>query len=146
MTRINVGVHPQELPSKLLIAEHREIKRIPNVVASGRYSMEGQPKQFTLGTGHVKFFYDKLLYLRKRYIALNEECYARGFNVQDYRSAWNGVPSKMMGDYSPSEVDRSLIVDRIRQRGFELCPRVTKPAREFIYNDASRNDTDSMQH
>ena len=146
MTRINVGIDPREVPSKLLIAEHREIKRIPNVVASGRYSMDGQPKQFTLGKGHVKFFYDKLLYLRKRYIALNEECYARGFNVQDYRSAWNGIPVRMMGDYVSTEADRSLIVDRIRQRGFELCPKVTKSAKEFIYNDASRKDMGSTQN
>jgi hypothetical protein len=136
MTRINVGIHPKELPSKLLLAEHREIKRVPNVVASGRYSMTGQPRQFTLGKGHVKFFYDKLLYLRKRYVALNEECYERGFNVQDYRSAWNDVPSKMMGDYVPTETDRSLIVDRIRQRGFELCPRVTKSVSESTYENA----------
>jgi hypothetical protein len=32
MTRINVGVHPSELSTKHLIAEHREIKRIPNNV------------------------------------------------------------------------------------------------------------------
>lgn len=140
MTRINVGILPQELPNKLLIAEHREIKRIPNVVVSGRYSMDDQPKQFTLGKGHVKFFYDKLLYLRKRYIGLNEECYARGFNVQDYRSAWDGVPAQMMGDYCPTKFDRSLIVDRIRQRGFELCTKVIKFADAYIYEDASKND------
>lgn len=57
MTRINVGVDPSELNTKMLIAEHREIKRIPNVIKSGRYSLTNQPKKFTLGTGHVKFFY-----------------------------------------------------------------------------------------
>ena len=32
MTRINVGILPKELSNKHLIAEHREIKRIPNCI------------------------------------------------------------------------------------------------------------------
>ena len=32
MTRINVGIDPSELNMKMLMAEHREIKRIPNCV------------------------------------------------------------------------------------------------------------------
>ena len=30
MTRINCGIPPEELSDKHLLAEHREIKRIPN--------------------------------------------------------------------------------------------------------------------
>jgi hypothetical protein len=65
MTRINVGIDPKTLNRQMLIAEHREIKRIPNVIKSGRFSMTNQPSEFTLGTGHVKFFYDKILFLKK---------------------------------------------------------------------------------
>ena len=43
MTRINVGISPTELTDKHLLAEHREIKRIPNCIARGRYNMEGIP-------------------------------------------------------------------------------------------------------
>ena len=39
MTRINVGISPAELNDKHLIAEHREIKRIPNCVAKGKYNI-----------------------------------------------------------------------------------------------------------
>ena len=74
MTRVNVGIKPSELIGKMLIAEHREIKRIPNIIKSGKYSMKGQPQLFTLGKGHVKFFYDKLEFLRKRYELLYTEC------------------------------------------------------------------------
>ena len=56
MTRINVAVKPAELNDKMLIAEHREIKRIPNCIRKGRYSLDGQPASFKLGTGHVKVF------------------------------------------------------------------------------------------
>ena len=83
-----------------LIAEHREIKRIPNLVNRGRYSLDNQPDTFKLGKGHVKFFYDKLLYLKRRYDSLFDECRKRGFNVQNYSNAWRGAPKHLMNDYS----------------------------------------------
>jgi deoxyribonuclease (pyrimidine dimer) len=116
MTRVNVGVRPSELSRQHLLAEAREIKRVPNIVKSGRYSMAGQPKEFTLGTGHVKFFYDKLLYLKKRYVALYNEGRGRGYDMTDFSSAWDGVPSEMLGDYSPTKRDREITLERIKER------------------------------
>lgn len=116
MTRINVGIKPSELSRQHLLAEAREIKRVPNVIKSGRFNMEGQPDKFTLGTGHVKFFYNKLGYLKKRYLSLYEECKSRGYNVTDFSSAWDGVPNKFMGDYTPSKMDREIILKRIKER------------------------------
>ena len=116
MTRINVGIHPAELVNQHLIAEHREIKRIPNCIAKGKYNMEGQPNRFKLGTGHVKFFYDKLSYLKDRYEMLYMECVRRGFNVQNYISAWDNIPEELMGDYQPTEEDRKIIQQRIKER------------------------------
>lgn len=116
MTRINCGIPPKDLTSKHLIAEHREIKRIPNVIRSGRFSMKDQPKDFTLGTGHVKFFYDKLEFLRKRYVSLYQECVSRGFNVTNYIDAWNGIPEYLMNDYSPTDRDTKIVQDRINER------------------------------
>ena len=72
MTRINVGIPPAELVNQHLLAEHREIKRIPNCIAKGKYNMEDIPDKFKLGKGHVKFFYNKLLHLKKRYMRLYE--------------------------------------------------------------------------
>lgn len=116
MTRINVGVKPESLSQKHLIAEHREIKRVPNVVKSGRFSMNGQPQTFKLGSGHVKFFYDKLLYLKNRYEEIYKECIKRGYNVTYYGSSWDDVPQKYMNDYSPTEEDKNLIEERIKER------------------------------
>lgn len=116
MTRINVGVPPKNLTRQHLIAEHREIKRIPNVVAKGKFSMIGQPKEFTLGTGHVKFFYDKLGYLKNRYEEIYAECKHRNYDVSYYGDAWNDVPKNMMGDYTPTEKDVQIIIERINQR------------------------------
>jgi deoxyribonuclease (pyrimidine dimer) len=116
MTRINCGIPPAELTNKHLLAEHREIKRIPNVVSKGKYSMVGQPKTFTLGTGHVKFFYDKQYYLLDRYRQIYAECCKRGFNVTDYSGAWAGVPLKMYNDYTPTDRDREIVRERIAER------------------------------
>ena len=116
MTRINIGVKPAELSNKHLIAEHREIKRIPNCIKKGRYSLEGQPDHFKLGSGHVKFFYDKLSFLQRRYKALYSECILRGFNVTDFSDAFDDLPAELMGDYVPTAQDRALILQRIKER------------------------------
>lgn len=116
MTRINVGVKPSELSNKHLLAEHREIKRIPNMVKSGRAIMTGIPDKFTLGKGHVKFFYNKQKYLLRRYRAIYWECIKRGFNVTDFRDAWYSLPREVMGDYHPTKEDRELILNRIQEK------------------------------
>jgi len=116
MTRINIGVPPQELTGKHLIAEHRELKRIPNAVRKGKCRLDKIPARFTLGTGHVSFFYDKLGYLLNRYQDLYNECCRRGYNVQNYESAWEGVPSGLMNNYTPTDVDISIVRERIAER------------------------------
>ena len=116
MTRINVGIPPAELTNQHLIAEHREIKRIPNCVAKGKYNMDGIPERFKLGKGHVKFFYNKLLHLKKRYIRLYEECIKRGFNVQNYIGAWDNVPEELMNDYNVKANDIRIIRERINEK------------------------------
>ena len=116
MTRINVGIHPSELTDKHLLAEHREIKRIPNCIAKGKYNMEGIPNRFKLGKGHVKFFCDKLYYLFKRYVKLYIECKNRGFNVQCYIEAWADVPRELMNNYQPTSVDKEIVQQRINEK------------------------------
>lgn len=116
MTRINCGIPVGELNDKHLLAEHREIKRIPNCVSSGRFNLKGQPLEFTLGKGHVKFFYDKCLYLKNRYQELYAECLRRGFNVTYYGRAWDNVPTQFLNDYSPTDQDRVIVRARIRER------------------------------
>lgn len=116
MTRINVGVKPKELCRQHLLAEAREIKRVPNVVAKGKFNLKNQPKEFTLGTGHVKFFYDKLGYLKQRYEEIYVECVERGYNVTYFGNAWDNVPISLMGGYTPTQRDRELVLARIEER------------------------------
>ena len=116
MTRINVGIPPADLVNQHLIAEHREIKRIPNCIAKGKYNMDGIPDRFKLGTGHVKFFYNKLYYLFKRYVKLYIECKNRGFDVQCYIEAWSNVPKELMNDYKVRANDIRIIRERINEK------------------------------
>lgn len=118
MTRINAAIKPAELPSKLLLAELREIKRIPNTIHKAK--IDGIPEVFRLGGGHVKFFYDKGLYTLKRYLALRDESLKRGFNVQDFSEAWNEYPKELMNDWAETECARQIIIERIQSKGFKL--------------------------
>jgi len=108
------------LPDKLLLAEHREITRIPNTVKSGRAKIKDLPIKFKLGTGHVKFFYDRLLFLKKRYLSLYEECKFRNFDVTNKIGSFNDLPEELMNDYWFSCEDRQIIIERIESKGFKL--------------------------
>lgn len=84
MTRINV-IPVSELTSKHLIAEYRELPRI--FTLSKNYQKRGLlptslPQEYTLGKGHVKFFYDKLAWLVNRQVQLINEMKSRGYNPQ----------------------------------------------------------------
>ena len=78
MTRVNL-VPPGELTDQHLFAEFRELKMIPKSLARSLRArgLEGVvrmvPAKFTLGTGHVSFFYDKGAYLAARYELLIAE-------------------------------------------------------------------------
>jgi deoxyribonuclease (pyrimidine dimer) len=120
MTRINAGIKPIHLCNKHLLAEHREIKRIPNVLSNKPHlleSIDDIPTEFTLGKGHVRFFYDKLGYLHSRYFAIYEECKRRGFNVEFYGEAFDRYQgTRLYNDYQPTLNGIILISARINER------------------------------
>lgn len=129
MTRVNL-VDPAELCDQHLIAELREIKRIPNAVLSGRASLTGIPKKFTVrldseperGSGHVKFFYDKLGWLRERYLLVYKQAKDRGFNVQFMWPDTAALPKRLLHGWSPSRAD----VVRSRARILEAMPETPR--------------------
>ena len=112
MTRINVGIEPWKLPDELLLAELREIKRLPYFKRT--LKDQTSPPSFTLGKGHIKFFMSRLRFAKERYKRLREEAEKRGFDVTDFSQNFEGVD--LGADYNPSENDRSQIVQRICQR------------------------------
>ncbi|MFZ7108876.1 pyrimidine dimer DNA glycosylase/endonuclease V [Avibacterium avium] len=115
MTRINV-VPPQELCDQHLLAEHRELTRIPNAVAKGKYNLAGLPADYKLGEGHVRFFFNKLQFLKNRYDLLHQECKARGFNVQYFWPENLPQDPSLWQDYQPTENALTLNRERIKLR------------------------------
>lgn len=118
MTRINAFIPPEELTNKHLLAEHREIKRIPNTIMSGKAKLTDIPSKFSLGKGHVKFFYNKLAFLKNRYETIYAECMSRGFNVTYYGMAFDITPenSYLFNDWSPGKDEIKRVQSIIRER------------------------------
>lgn len=127
MTRINAGIRPAELVDRHLLAELREIKRIPNVVKGGKARLDGIPERFSLGTGHVRFFYNKLGYLLRRYRSLRAEAIRRGFQVQDWSGAWEGAPPDLMMDWQETPEAREEVRARIQERLGNQKSSITQP-------------------
>lgn len=115
MTRINC-VPVEELNDKHLLAEYREL---PRIFALAKYTYDA-PKQYVLGTGHMKFFYDKLTYLVKRQIQLVAELNKRGvrttFNGEalSLHHVKNGgkLNERLWNDWEPDE--RAMTINRAR--------------------------------
>lgn len=116
MTRISVGVRAIELCDAHLIKERIELLRIPNAIRSGKAVVKDIPRSFTLGTGHVKFFYDKLGYLQDRYRELTAECIERDFNITDFSDSFLGLPKNLCNNYEEKDKDRKIVVERVNER------------------------------
>ncbi len=120
MTRVNVGIDPREMDNDILLAEHREIKRIPNCIKNGRFNLNKIPDRFCLNDGHVAFFYNKIGYLKERYRKIHKLCKIRKLNVQDFSDSFENIPEYFMGNYTETERDRKLLLERFAERGHVL--------------------------
>ena len=125
MTRINSAIPVSNLTDEHLLAEHREIKRLPYCLfkAIKCKSIKKLPEQFTLGSGHVKFFLNKMHFVYWRYCRIFQECELRNFYVTDYSENFDDVPTDYNNDYYPSKQElrrETLILQRrIMQRILE---------------------------
>jgi len=116
MTRISSGIRAVELCDKHLNKERVEILRIPNAIKNGKAVVSGIPPDYRLGSGHVKFFYNKLEYLHKRYNELTEESNRRGFTNTDFSSAFDDLPKHLYNDWDETEASREITRVRVNDR------------------------------
>lgn len=120
MTRINC-VPAQELCNQHLFAEWRELPRIVNHVnaKNGNVNMKGAPQYYKLGTGHVKFFYNKLKFLVERHKRLSAELLRRGYNI-NAEELQVDIPKEdfdyLYNDWEPDQLDLRLNRQRIKER------------------------------
>lgn len=116
MARVNIGINPRFISDQHLIAESVEITMITGQLRAHGYKIKGKiPKKFSLGTGHMTFFKDKLLYLQKRLYEVNCELLRRGFEPSTNINL-NEFPIELRNDWNPSESESILVRLRVAER------------------------------
>lgn len=123
MTRINSDLDPKMLKRMHLIAELREITMVP---ASLRRSLKTKspkevlrsiPKNFTLNAGHVKFFYNKMAFLQRRFDKLADEMERRGYTPDRSRKvAFDNFDNIWYGEWQSTPADDAVVTERINLR------------------------------
>ncbi|QZI87634.1 deoxyribonuclease [Vibrio phage 6E35.1a] len=126
MTRINC-VPVETLSDKHLLAEYKEISRpfnkVQKRIEADTMSNINVAEHYILGTGHETFFFDKLLYLHTRYVALIEELLHRDFNinVEQFEEISDWIVTTFehtpyWNDWSPRPEDMYLNMARLVKR------------------------------
>lgn len=140
MTRINL-VKVEDLADQHLFAEWREIKMIPakvkklwaasvnaahstgtrvsTTIFQEKY-MSTIPEKYTMSTGHVRFFYDKMLFLSDRYKLLTEELHKREFKIAEHDARalfFDGMSfHTRTREWTPTPSEVLINIDRISTR------------------------------
>lgn len=114
MTRINC-IPVQELTNKHLVAEYRELPRIFRLARNNKPN-ESFPTAYTLGQGHVKFFYNKLAYLEQRFYQLVEEMQRRGYKPNYSTIPECDAPPELWQGWQPTNEAMELNRARIKER------------------------------
>jgi deoxyribonuclease (pyrimidine dimer) len=113
VVRVNL-INPKKLADQHLVAEYDEILMLTAYIK--KYpKVDNIPKRYCLGKGHMTFFKDKILYLKKRHETLKSEMRQRGFKTNktidiDLFSEDNKK------DWKPGKLDFELISERITSK------------------------------
>ena len=113
MVRINL-LPPKNLADQHLIAEYAEILMLVEYIRNYP-ELAGIPAKFCLGTGHQKFFKNKLKYLKKRHEQIRKEMKKRGFNPTKTVNL-SKIPRFLIKDWRPNKKDKEIIKKRLRQK------------------------------
>jgi deoxyribonuclease (pyrimidine dimer) len=116
MTRINT-IDPVDLLDQHLFIEFREITRIATAHRPLKAS-ECLP-EYVLGTGHMKFFYDKGLYCEKRLVALQAELDRRGtvrYTPKQYKEHIAGYHNDWQPDFKAHAANLMRLHEKLMMR------------------------------
>jgi hypothetical protein len=135
MTRINGTIPPAALCDQHLVAEYREILRTTALATKNPVDPSKLPQAFTLGTGHVKFFYDKLKYIHIRFNQLRQELLNRGFaaNIEWDDGRLNGR-LELYQDWHGTKEANQLVIDRIYERAVTM-KRITLSSKQITSDE-----------
>lgn len=127
MTRINC-VPVEELHPQHLGAEYYELPRIVSLVKAAIQRGEQpddrrNPKEYTLGAGHVRFFYNKMTYIERRFAAVVAECQRRGRKIQFTELPSCDFPASWRQDWTPTQQALAINRSRIQERLNKMKPQ-----------------------
>lgn len=131
MTRINV-VPVEELTRLHLQGEMKEITRVFGLARKSQFDIiKGKrklPSEYTLGTGHVLFFYNKLKFIADRYEALVAEMQRRGFkpNPISRKELLDKIDVSLHNDYVPTQEALAINRERLCTRSKAFQERIEK--------------------
>jgi deoxyribonuclease (pyrimidine dimer) len=154
MTRINANIDPVDLCDQHLLAEYREILRIPNFILGGCMTLQGKnyygmkklpkididniPESYKLGPGHVKFFYNKVRFLHYRFLKIKLVLNSR--NIKNIIDDTSFVKLEQQFPHLYNDIDldyaNSIVCDRIIER-ISSMTRVTMNKESLDKNDYS---------
>ena len=110
MVRVNL-IDPKKLSDQHLVAEYNEILML--VAYIKKYpQIKNIPPEYCLGKGHMIFFKDKLLYLKRRHESLKLEMKKRGF-VPTKTIKVNSFNKNNKKNRKPKRKDINIITERI---------------------------------
>jgi deoxyribonuclease (pyrimidine dimer) len=113
MVRINL-IDPKALADQHLVAEYNEMLMLVGYVH--KYpDLSGIPHRYTLGTGHIRFFKDKLGYIQKRFARVKREMVSRGFRPTKELDL-SGFGSCHTRQWTPRKEDYHIIRRRLADR------------------------------
>ena len=113
MARVNVGVNPKYLTDQWLVAESVEITMITGSLRKNNYEIKSDiPNEYKLGKGHINFFKNKLVYLKRRLEAVNNEMTRRGFSPGTSLDL-SEFPDEYLNDWKPSMKDSCILRNRL---------------------------------
>jgi deoxyribonuclease (pyrimidine dimer) len=117
MTRINC-VPPEELSRQHLLAEWRELPRVFTLAHKAYQAGRSikAPGRYTLGAGHVLFFYRRLSYCFDRFMALRREMLRRGYEPSYIQPPATDLPADWWGEWQPDAEALSINRQRIKER------------------------------
>lgn len=110
MVRINL-IKPKQLADQHLIAEYNETLMLLGYVKK-HPDVNEIPEEYKLGPGHIKFFKNKLVYLKNRHEEIKKEMHNRGFqttktiNLNDYNK-------ELHNNWKPKQKDFKIIKERL---------------------------------
>lgn len=121
MTSINL-IDPALLHRQHLKGEYKEITRVFGLARKAQFDiLKGKrklPTEYTMGIGHVLYFYDKLKFVADRYELLYAEMHKRGYkpNIITRSELLAGIDSRLHQDYDPTPEAVQINLQRINER------------------------------